>query len=51
MITDGPARTVVCTSTGLASQVARILAPARWLTVEEVAGALAATTTSTEAFP
>ena len=51
VITDGPARTVVCTSTGLASQVARILAPARWLTVEEVAGALAATTTSTEAFP
>ena len=29
VITDGPARAVVCRSTGLASQVARILAPAR----------------------
>ncbi len=41
VITDGPARSVVCHSTGLASQVARILAPAEWLTVEEVATALA----------
>ena len=40
-ITDGPARSVVCHSTSLASQVARILAPAEWLTVEEVATALA----------
>jgi energy-coupling factor transport system ATP-binding protein len=40
MITDGPARSVVCHSAGLASQVARILAPAEWLTVEEVAAAL-----------
>ena len=41
VITDGPARSVVCHSAGLASQVARILAPAEWLTVEEVADALA----------
>ena len=41
VITDGPARSVVCYSAGLASQVARILAPAEWLTVEEVAAALA----------
>jgi energy-coupling factor transport system ATP-binding protein len=40
VITDGPARSVVCHSAGLASQVARILAPAEWLTVEEVAAAL-----------
>jgi energy-coupling factor transporter ATP-binding protein EcfA2 len=41
VITDGLARSVVCHSAGLASQVARILAPAEWLTVEEVATALA----------
>jgi len=40
VITDGPARSVVCNSTGLASQVARVLAPAEWLTVDEVAAAL-----------
>jgi hypothetical protein len=32
----------VCHSAGLASQVSRILAPAEWLTVEEVAAALTA---------
>jgi energy-coupling factor transport system ATP-binding protein len=42
VITDGPTRSVVCHSAGLASQVARILAPAEWLTVEEVAAALTA---------
>ena len=42
VITDGPARSVVCHSAGLASQVSRILAPAEWLTVEEVAAALTA---------
>jgi len=42
VITDGPARSVVCHSAGLASQVSRILSPEQWLTVEEVAGALAA---------
>jgi energy-coupling factor transport system ATP-binding protein len=41
IITDGPTREVVCHSPGLAPQVARILAPAQWLTVAEVAGALA----------
>ena len=40
VITDGPARSVVCHSAGLASQVARVLSPAEWLTVEEVATAL-----------
>ena len=40
VITDGPARSVVCHAAGLASQVARILAPSEWLTVEEVAAAL-----------
>jgi energy-coupling factor transport system ATP-binding protein len=41
VITDGPTRSVVCHSAGLASQVARILAPAEWLTVEEISAALA----------
>ncbi|MGD1011111.1 MAG: ATP-binding cassette domain-containing protein [Acidimicrobiales bacterium] len=40
VITDGPTRSVVCHSAGLASQVARILAPAEWLTLEEVTAAL-----------
>jgi energy-coupling factor transport system ATP-binding protein len=40
LIGDGPARDVVCHSPGLAPQVARILAPAPWLTVEEVAHGL-----------
>ena len=44
VITDGPARSVVCRSAGLSSQVARILAPAQWLTVEEVDAALRAPT-------
>jgi energy-coupling factor transport system ATP-binding protein len=41
VITDGPTHSVVCHSAGLASQVSRILAPAEWLTLEEVAAALA----------
>jgi energy-coupling factor transport system ATP-binding protein len=41
LISDGPTRDVVCHSPGLAPQVARILAPARWLTVAEVATAWA----------
>jgi energy-coupling factor transport system ATP-binding protein len=40
LISDGPTRDVVCHSPGLAPQVARILAPAPWLTVAEVASAL-----------
>ena len=40
LISDGPTREVVCHSPGLAPQVARILAPAQWLTVAEVASAL-----------
>jgi energy-coupling factor transport system ATP-binding protein len=36
VITDGPAREVLCHSPGLAPQVARILAPAEWLTVDDV---------------
>jgi energy-coupling factor transport system ATP-binding protein len=41
LIGDGPTREVVCHSPGLAPQVARILAPAPWLTVGEVESALA----------
>jgi energy-coupling factor transport system ATP-binding protein len=48
VITDGPARSVVCHSAGLASQVSRILAPAEWLTVEEVEAAFGATASRTE---
>ena len=48
VITDGPARSVVCHSAGLASQVSRILAPAEWLTVEEVATAIAMAAPSNE---
>ena len=51
VITDGPARSVVCHSPGLASQVARILAPDEWLTVEEVADALAPAATRNESAP
>jgi energy-coupling factor transport system ATP-binding protein len=51
VITDGPARSVVCNSPGLASQVARILAPDEWLTVEEVADALAPAATRNESAP
>ena len=40
LISDGPTREVVCHSPGLAPQVARILAPAAWLTVAEVEAAL-----------
>jgi energy-coupling factor transport system ATP-binding protein len=40
IITDGPTREVVCHTPGLAPQVARILAPAEWLTVTEVASRL-----------
>jgi energy-coupling factor transport system ATP-binding protein len=40
VITDGPARDVVCHSPTFAPQVARILAPEEWLSVEEVAAAL-----------
>ena len=41
VITDGATRDVVCHSAGLAPQVARVLSPATWLTVAEVAAALA----------
>jgi len=40
IITDGPTREVMCHTPGLAPQVARILAPAEWLTVTEVASRL-----------
>jgi energy-coupling factor transport system ATP-binding protein len=42
VVADGPARQVVCHSPIFAPQVAKILAPAEWLTVGEVAAALAA---------
>ncbi|HET9728991.1 MAG TPA: AAA family ATPase, partial [Acidimicrobiia bacterium] len=41
IVADGPAREVVCHSPVFAPQVAKILAPAEWLTVTEIAGALA----------
>jgi energy-coupling factor transport system ATP-binding protein len=41
VITDGPARQVVCHSPIFAPQVAKILAPEEWLTVDEVRDALA----------
>ena len=44
IVADGPAREVVCHSPVFAPQVAKVLAPAEWLTVDEVAVALAAST-------
>jgi energy-coupling factor transport system ATP-binding protein len=41
IVSDGPARDVVCHSPVFAPQVAKILAPAEWLTVAEVSAALA----------
>jgi energy-coupling factor transporter ATP-binding protein EcfA2 len=41
IITDGPARQVVCHSPIFAPQVAKVLAPDEWLTVDEVRAALA----------
>jgi energy-coupling factor transport system ATP-binding protein len=41
VITDGPARQVVCHSPIFAPQVAKVLAPEEWLTVDEVRRALA----------
>jgi energy-coupling factor transport system ATP-binding protein len=40
LITDGPARQVVCHSPVFAPQVAKVLAPEEWLTVDEVRLAL-----------
>jgi energy-coupling factor transport system ATP-binding protein len=40
IITDGPARQVVCHSPVFAPQVAKVLAPEEWLTVDEVRRAL-----------
>jgi energy-coupling factor transport system ATP-binding protein len=40
IITDGPARQVVCHSPIFAPQVAKVLAPDEWLTVDEVRAAL-----------
>jgi energy-coupling factor transport system ATP-binding protein len=41
IVSDGPARDVVCHSPVFAPQVAKILAPEQWLTVAEVQAALA----------
>jgi energy-coupling factor transport system ATP-binding protein len=46
IITDGPARQVVCHSPIFAPQVAKVLAPEQWLTVDEVRGALDEVTTT-----
>jgi energy-coupling factor transport system ATP-binding protein len=43
IVADGAADAILVASPSFAPQVARILAPERWLTVDEVAGALAAT--------
>ncbi len=43
VVADGPAKEVVCHSPVFAPQVAKILAPERWLTVGEVRQALAET--------
>jgi energy-coupling factor transport system ATP-binding protein len=40
IITDGPARQVVCHSPIFAPQVAKVMAPDEWLTVDEVRAAL-----------
>jgi energy-coupling factor transport system ATP-binding protein len=40
VVADGPARKVVVHSPVFAPQVAKVLAPQPWLTVDEVAGAL-----------
>jgi energy-coupling factor transport system ATP-binding protein len=40
VIADGPARQVVCHSPVFAPQVAKVLAPEEWLTVDEVRHAL-----------
>jgi energy-coupling factor transport system ATP-binding protein len=42
VVADGPAREVVCHSPIFAPQVAKVLAPAEWLTVAEVGAALTA---------
>ncbi|MGP0032268.1 MAG: ABC transporter ATP-binding protein [Acidimicrobiales bacterium] len=42
VIADGPARQVVCHSPVFAPQVAKVLAPDEWLTVDEVRAALGA---------
>ena len=41
VVADGPARDVVCHSPVFAPQVAKVLSPEPWLTVDEVRGALA----------
>ena len=42
VIADGPAREVVCHTPAFAPQVAKVLSPQAWLTVDEVAAALEA---------
>ena len=44
VVADGPAREVVCHSPVFAPQVAKVLAPEPWMTVDEVAAALDAPT-------
>jgi energy-coupling factor transporter ATP-binding protein EcfA2 len=42
VIADGPARQVVCHSPVFAPQIAKVLAPDEWLTLDEVRAALEA---------
>jgi energy-coupling factor transport system ATP-binding protein len=45
VIADGPAHEVVCHSPVFAPQIAKVLAPEEWLTVDEVRQALAGAAT------
>lgn len=51
VIADGPTASVVAASPSFAPQVAKIMAPQPWLTVDEVATALAGSTIPTGATP
>ena len=42
IIADGPAHDVVCHSPVFAPQIAKVMAPDEWLTLDEVRGALEA---------
>jgi len=41
VVADGPTADIVCASPAFAPQVAKILQPERWLTVDEIVEALA----------
>ena len=47
IVADGPAQDVIGSSPMFAPQVAKVLAPRRWLTVDQVAAGLAVTAAPT----